>query len=105
MKFLFSMTLLLGSFCSFATYACQNGDTSKILLVLADSGEGEENAVIGEVLTGDGSVHITRDWYELSRDDGKVITVKNLSSGTYSFDRANAREAGFCFKAIFGTVN
>jgi hypothetical protein len=100
MKLFLAAVLLFVSFFSAISLACQNGDTSKTLLVIHVSEAGEENAIIGEIRTSDNNITITHSDYALVGVQGDWITVDYFGK-TYSFNRLNAQQSVFCFKAIF----
>ena len=84
------------------SFACTPGDTSKVLLVIHDSDEGEEDKVVGEISTSDNMVAVTSRSYFLRGEVGNVINLESLGGHKYSFDRRKARWGRFCFKSIFG---
>lgn len=95
-----AIPLIFGLLAPTVSNACQNGDTSKVLLVVSETRDGEEMAVIGEIRTVDGAVSIIRDHYKETSNDGSVITLLRTTGEIYKFDRKNTREAGFCYQAI-----
>lgn len=101
MKHLLAVAVVLSGLFSSVSYACRSGDLSKTLLVIAATPEGEDKAVVGEILTADGSINVLRSSYRLVGNQGDWIFLKSLSGDDYKFNRQHVREAGFCYKAIF----
>ena len=97
---LISLFVLIAFFPSHS-FACTNGDESKILLVVRESDDGEEDKVVGEIATSNGSILMTSRSYFLESATGNLIHIQSLGGHAYTFDRRNARWGRFCFKAIF----
>ena len=84
------------------SYACQNGDTSKVLLVVGETEAGEENAVLGSIKTSDGTVEIEKSGYYITQSQGSEIFMKGLDGSSYRFDSKNAQSSGrFCYRVIY----
>jgi hypothetical protein len=93
-----SIVSLVGS----VSMACQNGDTSKILLVISETSAGQENAVIGSVSTADGSVSFESNELYVKSRLGSVIMVKSFYGRQYKFDMKTAyQDDRFCFAAVY----
>ncbi len=81
-------------------YACQKGDNSKTLLVLAEADNGEENKVIGSI-DPNGNAVIESSSYNLAYQNKNAIIVENYDH-TYLFELKNAAPYGdFCYPVIF----
>lgn len=102
MKFFILTTLLFTALLGLNSHACQAGDRSKTLLVLAEA-YGEENAVIAEI-DQSGHASILRDGYMLAKENATSVQIKDLeSSHIYKFPLNEAEFRGsFCYPVIMG---
>lgn len=88
---------------SSVSHACYNGDKSKVLLVIAESDDGQENKVIGEINTCTHVVSMTSASYFFIKQTGDLINIESDLGHKYSFDRREtSNRGGFCFAAIYG---
>ena len=102
---LFSLALMtFALFCATVpqSMACRPGDKTKVLLVVADAADGEEDKVIAEVSTANGNVAMTTDTYFFVNASGNFITVQDLERHKLVFDRRNAKTyRSFCSEVVF----
>lgn len=101
---LFALQILsLITFATSFSQACIKGDTSKVLLIVAESEGGEENKVIGTINTADGSLARSKTTYIIWKNSGNTIIFERFSGTRYVFDRRNliTNYKSYCYPVIF----
>ncbi len=102
MKNLIAALFILATLSALPAQACELGDTSQTLLIVANSPDGEQNKVIATIHTADNSVEILRRNYRLVKQTASKIVIENYDDTLYTFDLATASRFGnYCFPVIF----